>query len=52
MNQEEYHKTRSFKEEYIRMLTGFAVEYDTNTCLNFTNREINAAPMGLANQRP
>jgi putative transposase len=35
MNQEEHHKTKSFKEEYLKMLTDFDVAYDENTYLSF-----------------
>ena len=35
MNQEEHHKTKSFKEEYMKMLTDFAVEYDDKYLFEF-----------------
>lgn len=35
MEQEEHHKVRRFKEEYLKMLTGFAVEYDEKYLFEF-----------------
>ena len=35
MNQEEHHKTKSFKEEYIKMLTDFDVAYGDKYLFQF-----------------
>ena len=35
MNQEEHHRTKSFKEEYIKMLTDFAVAYEEKYLFEF-----------------
>jgi hypothetical protein len=35
INQEAHHKTKSFKEEYIKMLTDFEVEYDSKYLFEF-----------------
>jgi putative transposase len=35
MNQEEHHKTKSFKEEYIKMLTDFDVAYEDKYLFEF-----------------
>lgn len=35
LNQEEKHRTRSFKDEYIRMLRKFEVEYDDRYIFDF-----------------
>ncbi|MBK7377173.1 MAG: IS200/IS605 family transposase [Ferruginibacter sp.] len=37
MNQEEHHRTRSFKNEYLRMLADFEVDYDDNYLFEFYN---------------
>ena len=48
MNQEEHHRTKIFKEEYIKMLTDFDIAFEIDICLSFMNDEKNAAPMGLS----
>ena len=35
MNQEEHHKTKTFKEEYLKMLSDFEVEYDDQYLFDF-----------------
>jgi putative transposase len=35
MNQEEHHRTKTFKEEYIKMLTDFEVEYEEKYLFDF-----------------
>lgn len=35
MNQEEHHKTKSFKEEYVKMLNDFEVNYDEKYLFEF-----------------
>lgn len=35
MNQEEHHRTKSFKEEYLKMLTDFDVAYDDKYLFEF-----------------
>ena len=35
MNQEEHHKTKTFKEEYLKMLSDFEVEYDDKYLFEF-----------------
>jgi putative transposase len=35
MNQEEHHRTKTFKEEYIKMLNDFEVEYDEKYLFDF-----------------
>ena len=35
MNQEEHHHTRTFKEEYIKMLTDFDVAYEDKYLFEF-----------------
>lgn len=35
MNQEQHHKTKSFKEEYIKMLTDFDVAYEDKYLFEF-----------------
>lgn len=35
MNQEEHHKTKSFREEYLKMLTDFEVEYEDKYLFEF-----------------
>jgi REP element-mobilizing transposase RayT len=35
MNQEEHHKIKSFKEEYIKMLTDFEIDYDNKYLFEF-----------------
>jgi putative transposase len=35
MNQEEHHKTRTFKEEYIKMLNDFDVAYEDKYLFEF-----------------
>ena len=35
MNQEEHHKTNTFKEEYLKMLSDFEVEYDNKYLFEF-----------------
>ena len=49
MNQEEHHRIKSFKEEYLKMLSDFDVEYEDKCLFEFYERaEKNAAPMGLS----
>jgi len=35
MNQEEHHKTKTFKEEYLKILSDFEVEYDDKYLFDF-----------------
>ena len=35
MNQEEHHRTKTFKEEYLKMLTDFDVDYDDKYLFEF-----------------
>ena len=35
MNQEEHHRTKTFKEEYLKMLNDFEVEYDNKYLFEF-----------------
>jgi putative transposase len=35
MNQEEHHRTKTFREEYLKMLTDFDVEYDDRYLFEF-----------------
>lgn len=35
MNQEEHHKTKSFKEEYVKMLNDFDVNYEEKYLFEF-----------------
>jgi len=35
MNQEEHHRTKSFKKEYLKMLTDFEVEYEDKYLFEF-----------------
>jgi putative transposase len=35
INQEEHHQTRTFKDEYLKMLTDFEVAYDTKYLFGF-----------------
>ncbi len=35
MNQEEHHKTKTYKEEYLKMLTDFEVEYEDKYLFEF-----------------
>ena len=35
MNHEEHHKTKTFKEEYLKMLSDFEVEYDDKYLFEF-----------------
>lgn len=35
MNQEEHHRTKTFKEEYVNMLQEFEVDYDEKYLFNF-----------------
>ena len=35
MNQEEHHKTKTFKEEYLKILSDFEVEYDDQYLFDF-----------------
>jgi REP element-mobilizing transposase RayT len=37
MTQEEHHKTKTFKEEYLKMLADFEVEYDEKYLFEFYN---------------
>lgn len=38
-NQEEHHKKKSFKEEYMKILKDFAVEYDSKYVLSWVDEE-------------
>ena len=35
MTQEEHHRIKTFREEYLQMLTDFDVEYEENISLSF-----------------
>lgn len=35
MNQEEHHKSKTFKEEYLKMLSDFEIEYDSKYLFEF-----------------
>jgi hypothetical protein len=35
VNQEEHHKTKTFKEEYLKMLTDFEVQYEPKYLFEF-----------------
>lgn len=35
MNQEEHHRQKTFKEEYLKMLSDFMVEYDEKYMFEF-----------------
>ena len=49
MNQEEHHRTKTFKEEYIKMLTDFDVAFDNKYLFEFYDWwDKNVAPMGLS----
>lgn len=38
-NQEEHHRKRTFKEEYLKMLQDFAVQYDAQYLFNWIEKE-------------
>jgi hypothetical protein len=35
MNQEEHHRTKTFREEYLKMLADFEVDYDAKYLFEF-----------------
>jgi len=46
-NQEEHHRKKTFKEEYLKMLKDFSVEYDASYLFKWIEDEDEVAPMGL-----
>ena len=38
LNQEEHHRTKTFREEYLKMLNDFAIEYDQRYLFDFYDK--------------